>query len=433
MQRTVSAAPARRALSILAVNLRWPPHVAGGYELSAASAVRALSARGHRVTVLCGRGSRLVESERLLPWLEPELDRDGAERDLFALDLHGALAARYRSHFLSPRNLAATKRALARSRAERMLVFNLGLASRAPLLAARVLGVPCLAWVADRWPANHWLEQWRSDPAQRERKPERLAWLATYEAGFRAALGNPRFACASRWLARELARAGYAEADLSVHVPPLRSEFRGGVAPAEPRARARGEPLRVVCASMLWAGKGQHVLLAAAAQARGRGVALEVLLAGAGAADYEARLRELARDPRLAGAVRFAGRLDAAELARALAQAHVVALPSLWGEPLATAPLEGMLHGACALLSDDGGGPETIEHLREGWIARAGDVDAWAAALEALAGDEALRAALARAGRARALAWPDEHAFADGLLGEFDACGGPDAHAGVAP
>ena len=66
-------------LSILAVTLRYPPYMEGGYELVARDTVEELRARGHEVTVLSARGQLLEGMEGVLAWLEPDLE-DG---DLF--------------------------------------------------------------------------------------------------------------------------------------------------------------------------------------------------------------------------------------------------------------------------------------------------------------------------------------------------------------
>ena len=105
-------------------------------------------------------------------------------------------------------------------------------------------------------------------------------------------------------------------------------------------------------------------------------------------------------------AIHALGRVDRAGKAALLAGALAVVLPS-WLEGYGLPPLEGYAHGTPAIVSD-------LPSLREtaGGGARyvpAGDEAALAAALDELAGDPALRARLAAAGR-EALAvrsWPD--------------------------
>lgn len=413
MSHAPAAAP--RPLNLLAVSLRWPPYVAGGYELIAADACAQLRARGHRVSVLCARGPRLDGRPELYAWLQPALEDEHGERDLFAHSFAAGNAERFRLHMLSAHNLRATARALEASGAEAVLYFNQGLLSLSPLLAAQLRGLPRVCYAADAWPANHWVRAWREDPRQRDGKPERLAWLASYARGLRELVGTGPMLCASRFLARELAEAGLASADLELLPLPIASELFDAAPRGPVRARAPREPLRVLCLSMLWRGKGQHVLLSAAAEAVRRGAELELVLAGSGASEYRRELEALAAAPELVGRVRLTGLLDSAARRAELARAHVLAQPSLWGEPQGMAPLEGMAFGAAALISDAGGGPEQVQHGVDGWLARAGELGAWSDALCALAIDEPLRQRLAEAGAARVRARHDPREFAAAL------------------
>ena len=168
-----------RPLSILVVTLRYPPYVAGGYELLTRDAVEALRARGHRVTVLAGRGER--HAPDVLGRLEPDLD---ADEDLFERSFRASNAERFRLHFHRAANARATREALRESGAEVLFFFNLGLVSLAPIVAARRAGVPTLGYVSDPWPANHWLLAWRQNEASRA-KTLRLALLAGAWGAFR--------------------------------------------------------------------------------------------------------------------------------------------------------------------------------------------------------------------------------------------------------
>jgi phosphatidylinositol alpha-1,6-mannosyltransferase len=180
--------------------------------------------------------------------------------------------------------------------------------------------------------------------------------------------------------------------------------------------RAAGEPLRVLCSSSLWAGKGQDVLLAAAARARRAGAELELVLAAAGGTEvFRRRVEELARVPELRGRVRFRAGLSRPELSAELARAHVFALPSTWAEPFSLALLEALAHGLAVVASDAGGSPEALRHGEDGWLVPAADEEALAGALLRLERDEGLRARLGQ--RARERAAELSHArWVDGLV-----------------
>jgi glycosyltransferase involved in cell wall biosynthesis len=399
-------------LRILAVSFRYPPYVRGGYELLTRDAVEGLRARGHRVTVLCARGARLCEEGELLPWLAPELDgsADALQRALTASDME-----RFRLHFFRLANWRASARAIERVRPEVMLFFNLALVSLAPILAARHAGLPTLGYVADRWPLNHWLADWAADPRAARAKPRRLAFAQDYWRAFRELTALGPLAVCSRALAGELEQAGLPAADLEVLPLGLGGDAEERAQRRAQTARKAQEPLRVVCLSALWRGKGQDTLLEAVAGARARGACLELVLAGGGEPGFQRQLQARAERADLAGCVRFAGALERSAVFEELARGHVLAMPSTWSEPFGLATLEGLAFGLAVVGSDAGATREIVEHGRTGLIARAGDARAWTDALLTLERDEAQRLALGRAGRERVGQAFTSRAFLDRL------------------
>jgi glycosyltransferase involved in cell wall biosynthesis len=400
-------------LSILAVTLRYPPYVAGGYELLTRDAVEELAARGHRVTVLCAKGARLEGVAGVLPWLEPGLD---GEDDLFRRSFEASNAERFRLHFFRLANYRATRRAVGEVEPDVLLFFNLGLVSLAPLVAARHLDLPTLGVISDVWPANHWILAWRENERSARGKSARLAALTSAWRGFRRLVSLGPMIVPSRFLRERLIAEGIPPADLEVvshGLPPDMEQRTRSLAPAR---REAGGPLLVACTSSLWKGKGQDVLLRAVSLARAGGAPIEVVLAFAGADDgFRAELEALARSADLDGAVRFAGRLERPELSELLTRAHVLALPSVWGEPFGLATLEGMAHGLAVVVSDAGASPELVEDGESGLVVPAGDERELAAALARLERDEELRLALAGCGRERLRSAHAHARFADGL------------------
>ena len=406
-------------MRILVATLRYPPYVAGGYEILTRDAVIGLREHGHEVWVISGRGRRLEQEPQHFPWYEPALPEEGEASNLFELSQDAPTLERLRLHFLRFSNLQATRRALRETRAEVLLFFNLGLVSLAPVLAARISGVPTVGVVTDPWPVNHWIREWRSG-ADSARKDQKLVLLERLWRTYRDAVALGPLLVSSDYLREELAREGIDRGTLDLLRLPLSPEML----PPDPYAgaprRADGEPLRVACASMLWEGKGVHVLLEAAALAVEGGVQLELTLAGTGAGEYVERLHRLADDSRLAGRVHWAGLLDRAGTARLIHAAHVLVLPSTWGEPFPMATLEAMGQGVPPVASDAGGTPEQFEDGVEGLSVPAGDARALAGALAELAADEERRQALGRAARARVLRDYTMDAFLEGLESELD-------------
>lgn len=77
----------------------------------------------------------------------------------------------------------------------------------------------------------------------------------------------------------------------------------------------------------------------------------------------------------------MAGALPRQRLGEALAEADVLALPSVWPEIAPTVALEALAVGVPVLASAIGGIPEIVVHGQNGWLAPPGDPDAIAQAL----------------------------------------------------
>jgi glycosyltransferase involved in cell wall biosynthesis len=149
----------------------------------------------------------------------------------------------------------------------------------------------------------------------------------------------------------------------------------GEFASAPPPERGR----HALFAGRLVEEKGVDTAIEAAARA---GVPLAV----AGDGPDRKRLEHLARER--GGAVSFLGRLGGAELRGARAGAAFAVVPSRWDEPCPYAVIEAMAAGLPVLASARGGLPEMVgaEHV----LPDRG-VERWAAAMDDLWHDDALR------------------------------------------
>ena len=97
------------------------------------------------------------------------------------------------------------------------------------------------------------------------------------------------------------------------------------------------------------------------------------------------------------------GHLPHGAVLHAMSRAAIVAVPSLWPEPFGLTALEAMAGGAALVCSAQGNLPALVGDAAV--LVPPGDPAALAAAITALAGDPARRAALGRAGVARAAAF----------------------------
>ena len=160
--------------------------------------------------------------------------------------------------------------------------------------------------------------------------------------------------------------------------------------------RARGAVTtarrRVVFAGRVVAPKGVDVLIRAARLLNAEFVDLR-------------RRRRLDAMRRLAAAsrrerVRFSGWLERGRLARELADASVVAMPSLWPEPFGLIGIEAFATSRPVVASATGGVGEWLEHGVNGMAVTPGDVSALAEALEQLLADPSRQTAMGDAGQA---------------------------------
>jgi glycosyltransferase involved in cell wall biosynthesis len=158
----------------------------------------------------------------------------------------------------------------------------------------------------------------------------------------------------------------------------------------------------VLCIGTLHEVKGQAYLLEACRLLAARGILLECHLVGDG--EDERELRDLADRSGIGDRVRFLGRQTQVEVREALAQADMVAAPSVptrdgRREGIPVALMEAMASGVPVVASRISGIPELVAHEQTGLLVEPRDPAGLSLALERLARDEGLRRRLADAGR----------------------------------
>jgi glycosyltransferase involved in cell wall biosynthesis len=111
------------------------------------------------------------------------------------------------------------------------------------------------------------------------------------------------------------------------------------------------------------------------------------------------RMRRLARRLGVDQRVVFRGWLDQDRLAEELANASVVAVPSVWPEPFGLVGIEGLASGRPAVASATGGIGDWLEDGVSGLCVPPGDPRSLARALNELLADPERQAAMGAAGR----------------------------------
>lgn len=240
-----------------------------------------------------------------------------------------------------------------------------------------------------------WIVHWHSD-VELEGAGPALAWAYRAIRPFEQAVlaraetilaTSPPYLKASPALADHLDRAQVAP--LGMPGPPELA----GPAPAWGPGR-----LRVLAIGRLTPYKGFDHLLDAVAREPG----VELRLVGDGELRLALEAQRARLGPEAAARIHLLGALDEPAKHAWLASCDLLALPSTArSEAFGLVLLEAMAHGKPCLASDvpGSGMPWLVRSTGGGWVLPPRDLDAWRAALRALAADPAARQTLGEAGR----------------------------------
>jgi len=166
-------------------------------------------------------------------------------------------------------------------------------------------------------------------------------------------------------------------------------------------------PAQVLFLGRLGAGKGTYDLLQAVHKLAARHPGIKLILGGDGELEpTRAACRALGIDQR----VEVLGWVGARAKAQLLAQASVCVLPS-YAEGMPMSVLEAMSAGLAVVATPVGGVPDVVTDGVEGRLVPPGDIEALAAALDAVLSNAEARRRMGQAGRAKA-----ETVFASGRI-----------------
>ncbi len=200
-----------------------------------------------------------------------------------------------------------------------------------------------------------------------------------------------------------------------LHVVPCGIEPAHFPEPAPPPDGAT----RLVAIGRFVEQKGQLLLIEALARAVAVDPAIHLTLVGDG--ELRGAIEAAIRERGLGGAVTLTGWLDEAQVRAELAAAHALAMPS-FAEGLPMVVMEAMAAGRPVVATLIAGVPELVLAGETGWLVPAGDAEALAEALLAVAAAPRARlAAMGAAGRLRALRRHDVDAAAALLAAQFRA------------
>jgi glycosyltransferase involved in cell wall biosynthesis len=169
---------------------------------------------------------------------------------------------------------------------------------------------------------------------------------------------------------------------------------------------------RVLFAGRIVAPKGVGVLIRAARDVDG-----EFVICGDGRA--LGSMRALARRLGVEERIRFTGWLGAGELAQELADASVVAVPSVWPEPFGLVGIEGFAAGRPAVATATGGIRDWLEDGVSGLCVPPADARKLAQALNELLADPDRQRTMGAAGRSTVATRFSPERHLEALLGAY--------------
>jgi teichuronic acid biosynthesis glycosyltransferase TuaC len=158
----------------------------------------------------------------------------------------------------------------------------------------------------------------------------------------------------------------------------------------------RGERPAILVVGNLLAGKGHELVLRAFARVKDSFPGLQCQMIGEGA-DRD-RFARLATDLGIRGQVHLLGRRSRAEVAQAMRDCTVFALPSRY-EGLGCVYLEAMASGKTVIACRGQGIDEIIQHGTNGWLIPVDGLEELVQGLQVLLGDAELRARIGQSAR----------------------------------
>jgi teichuronic acid biosynthesis glycosyltransferase TuaC len=163
-----------------------------------------------------------------------------------------------------------------------------------------------------------------------------------------------------------------------------------------PTSDSASESVVILSVGNLIPIKGHELLLRSVAAIAPSHPRIQCRIIGDG--PERARLQELARELRIEGRIYFLGRRPRSEVADAMKECALFALPS-WYEGLGCVYLEAMSAQRPAIACRGQGIKEVIRHGENGWLIEPKDLNSLIAALQELLSDQPLREKLGRNGR----------------------------------
>jgi glycosyltransferase involved in cell wall biosynthesis len=367
------------------INL-YPPYIVGGNEMLAREVIEALRARGHTIHVITGRGRDLAKDGFTHGVLNLDLDR---KEESFLGGKTPTPLDVCQWHLYNPKSYLAVRRLLREMQPELVVVWNLYMASMAPLVAARRAGFPLVIHTADKWllyglkdigpliwPSLKW-----------KQAAVRFVRSVVQPILFRLVRPEPIIAIS------DFIRRVYLDAGFPPNIQPIHLGVPMTMFSPNGWQRSACDKVRFLYVGALWEGKGPQVAVKALGQfiQRPGASCVHLDIYGHGSAGFIEHLKGIVKENNLDDHVTFHGFVQREQLAQVYKEHDILLFPSIWEEPFAAVPVEAMASGMPVIGTTAGGTPEAVRHGETGLLVPPNDPEAMAESMASLASDPELR------------------------------------------
>jgi glycosyltransferase involved in cell wall biosynthesis len=285
-------------------------------------------------------------------------------------------------HLYKPRTEEMVRQTLARIQPELVICWNLGMASAAPLVAARKGTAPVVAHPADKWLLYSLSNIGALVPANSLPQRVYVEALRQVAQPILRQIAMPDYILTvSEFIRGLLLDAGYSAAQSAATWLGIDTETFAWRPHPHP---GMDRPWRLVYAGQLWAGKGPQVAVEAMRLLRQRTdlpqASLDIY--GGGAENFKTWLQEQIEAKGLADIVTLKGHAPQSHLVSAFQQSDLYLFCSIWDEPFSGGLLEALSTGLPTIATTAGGTREAIESGRNGLLVAPEDPVALANAIE---------------------------------------------------
>ena len=369
------------------INL-FPPYIMGGNEILAQNVILELRARGHEVYLLTGRGQNFPQDTYHLCPINFDLDLMG---ERFLGTRVPSLYESIRWHIFDFNTYRAVMRILNHLRPNLTIVDNFSLISVAPLIAAVRARSKVVVQANDKWLVYGLRAAGQGLWHTPQKQASTIISLQSFvQPIFRTITGKIPILVNSQFLKDAYIQSGFAPEQLRViHLGIDVDTYQNN----HHQKIELGDPVRLMYASQLWAGKGGQIAIQALAELKRLAPETTFVmdLFGDGAPDFKNYLIQLATDLEVNDRVNYFGFVPPTQLAEAFHNHDVFLFTSIWDEPFSLTLLSAMSCGIPVVSTSVGGNQEAIEHERTGLLVPPGDPLALAQAILKLVQDSALR------------------------------------------